>query len=195
MKRTVCLKYFESGLLEVLRKTLKPRIRLGWVLVFAVMLSSLLGAGVVARADGQNTLEWVIVGQGLALAADHSQLLVSGSGTFVLGDPQEVTTNTGLWQTRDRLGSVTGSGTFQVTSLIKFDPAPGAVANPSIRAGLAFLRISYSDGSQGILVVSCQLPGTPPSVAEGVSASKGFTNYWSGFSSPAFFQTVTTPET
>jgi hypothetical protein len=176
-------------------KRIKPRIRLGGFLVFAVMLSSLLGAGVVARADEQTTFQWVIVGQARALAADHSQLLVSGSGTFVLGNPQDVTTNAGLWQTLDSLGNATGSGTFQVTSLIKFDLAPGAVPNPSIRGGLAFLRISYSDESRGILVVSCQLPGTPPSVAEGISASKGFTNYWSGFTSPAFFQTVTAPET
>ncbi len=54
------------------------------------------------------------------------------------------------------------------------------------RAGLAFLRVAYSDGSKGILVVSCDLPGNPPpgpagapdSLFEGITASKGFVDYW-----------------
>jgi len=40
------------------------------------------------------------------------------------------------------------------------------------------LRIQYSDGEQGILVVSCHLVGTPDSVFEGITASKGFVTYW-----------------
>lgn len=176
-------------------KTFKVRAFSGWFLGFAVVLISLLVAGVVAtRADGQETFRWVIVGAGQALAADNSKIVLTGSGTFVLGDSEEVTTNNGTWQTLGSGGNVTGSGAFQVTSLIKFDLASGAVANPSIHAGLAFLRITYSDGTRGILVVSCHLPGTPSSVAEGISASKGFTDYWNGFSGPSFFQTVTEPE-
>lgn len=179
----------------MLPNTFLRRVHSGWFLVFAVVLISVLVAGVVAtRADEQNTFRWVIVGSAQALAADNSKIILAGTGTFVVGDPEEVTTNNGTWQTLGSGGNVTGSGTFQVTSLVKFDLAPGAVANPSIHAGLAFLRITYSDGSRGILVVSCHLPGTPSSVAEGVSASKGFTNYWKGFSSPSFFQTVTEPE-
>ena len=42
------------------------------------------------------------------------------------------------------------------------------------------------DGSKGILVVSCDLPGNPPpgpagspdSLFEGITASKGFVDYW-----------------
>ena len=53
----------------------------------------------------------------------------------------------------------------------------GPVANA--RSGLAFFRIRYSDGSRGVLVVSCHLPiGTPDSAFEGVTASKGFVDYW-----------------
>lgn len=176
----------------MLLKTFNPRVHSGWFLGFAVVLIAVLVAGTVAiRADEQNTFRWVIVGTGQALAADNSKILLGGSGTFVLEDPEEVTTNNGSWETLGSAGNVTGSGTFQVTSLVKFDLAPGAVGDPSIHAGLAFLRITYSDGSRGILVVSCHLPGTPSSVAEGISASKGFTNYWKGFSTPSFFQTVT----
>jgi hypothetical protein len=54
------------------------------------------------------------------------------------------------------------------------------------RGGPAILRIAYSDGSKGILVVSCDLPGNPPSgpagspdsIFEGITASKGFVDYW-----------------
>ena len=45
-------------------------------------------------------------------------------------------------------------------------------------AGLAVLRIQYSDGERGILVVSCHLAGTPDSVFEGITASKGFVDYF-----------------
>ncbi len=109
----------------------------------------------------------------VAKAADGSTITLKGTGTFIVGDPDEVTGG-GTWKL-----STGGSGTFQVTSLIRFDLAPGSVpAFPDFRAGLAFLRISYSDRSRGILVASCNLgPGTPPSVFEGATASKGFSNY------------------
>ncbi len=52
----------------------------------------------------------------------------------------------------------------------------------------------YSDGEEGILIVSCHLNGTPDSVSEGISASKGFVNYWKGFmsvgGSGAFFRAL-----
>ena len=40
------------------------------------------------------------------------------------------------------------------------------------------MSIDYSDGSRGILVVSCHLAGTPDSVFEGITASKGFVDFW-----------------
>jgi hypothetical protein len=53
------------------------------------------------------------------------------------------------------------------------------IGNPAdARAGLAVLSIRYSDGSRGILVVSCHLGGTPDSVFEGITASKSFVDYW-----------------
>jgi len=158
--------------------------------IAAVLVSLSVARLVVTRADDQTTFGWNIAGSAQVLAADNSKIVLTGNGTFVLGDPEEVTTKNGTWQTLDPGGNVTGGGTFQVTSLVKFDLAPGAVGNPAIRAGLAFLKITYSDGSRGILVASCHLTGTPASVAEGISASKGFTNYWNGFSSPQFFTVV-----
>jgi hypothetical protein len=78
--------------------------------------------------------------------------------------------------------------TRSIKRLIRFECAPGA-GNPAaidnignkadLRSGLAILRIRYSDGSEGVLVVSCHLPvGTPDTVFEGITASKGFVDFW-----------------
>jgi hypothetical protein len=42
------------------------------------------------------------------------------------------------------------------------------------------LRIVYSDGSDGVLLISCNVPGegTPPSVFEGITVSKDSIDYW-----------------
>jgi hypothetical protein len=88
-------------------------------------------------------------------------------------------------------------GTYEVVGLVRFEVAPGVQTTGTIdtigdgtlrdnRAGLVFLRIRYSDGSKGVLVVSCDLPGNgpnhiggaPESIFEGITASKGYTDYW-----------------
>ncbi len=44
---------------------------------------------------------------------------------------------------------------------------------------MLILTIEYSDGEEGILVVSCSLNvDTPASVFEGVTASRGSVDYW-----------------
>src|SRR2546428_3598009 len=128
-------------------------------------------------------------GSASAAAEDGSKITVTGMGTFRSnsGQPQDVTGG-GTWSTTGSAGS--GSGTYDVTGFVDFDVAPGfvpaATFNDNIngelanaRAGLAVLQVAYSDGSDGILVVSCHLPaGAPNSVFEGITASKGFTDYW-----------------
>ena len=53
------------------------------------------------------------------------------------------------------------------------------IGDPAERsAGLAILRIEYSDGSKGTLTVHCRLAGTPATMPEGISATKGFVNYF-----------------
>ena len=166
-------------------------------LVVAAMLN--LG-GITAFADG-TTMRWDVValdtsttppsiiagGTDTAAAADGSTISFTGSGSFVVGESDEVTGG-GTWKTVASDGTTTtGSGTFQVTALVRFDVAPGTFTFPALsdgigdaanaRPGLAFLRIAYSDGSKGILVVSCRLVGTPSSAFEGVTASKGFVDY------------------
>ncbi|HEY3124160.1 MAG TPA: hypothetical protein VGK70_08855 [Thermoanaerobaculia bacterium] len=53
--------------------------------------------------------------------------------------------------------------------------------------GLLFtlVKIAYDNGSEGTLVVSCHLVGTPDSVFEGVTATKGFVDYWNREAPPA----------
>ena len=78
-----------------------------------------------------------------------------------------------------------------MTGFVSFELAPGTLPSPPFtdgitgvaadaRAGLAVLRIAYSDGDTGVLIVSCDLPGTPPNlpIVEGITASKGFVDYW-----------------
>ncbi len=116
------------------------------------------------------------VGIASAKANDNSKITLTGSGTFETNDKDEVTGG-GTWETFSSNGTSTGSGSYTVTGLVGFELAPGTLGGDT-RAGLAILRIAYSDGSQGILVASCHLPGTPADVFEGVTASKGNVDFW-----------------
>lgn len=157
-----------------------------WVLAAVVAVTVplvILSATFVAKGDDENTFQWTVFpgAAQFSLASDNSKITITGMGTFVVGDPEQVNGG-GAWATFTPSGTQIGGGDFKVTGLVRFDVAPGAlptVANS--HAGLAFLRVMYDDGSQGILVVGCRLPGSPASVAEGFSASKGFVNYWNGF--------------
>ena len=73
--------------------------------------------------------------------------------------------------------TLTGSGTFRANPGNPQD-VTGVAADA--RAGLAVLRIAYSDGDQGVLVVSCDQPGTPTNlpIFEGITVTKGFVDYW-----------------
>jgi hypothetical protein len=135
-----------------------------------------------------------------ALANDGSRITVTGHGTFEPQEPEEVTGG-GTWTTFAPDGTtVTGTGTYRVQHLARFDVAPGVQTAGLVdnipgakgdltdnRAGLLFVRIAYSDGSKGVLVVSCHLnggpdfvvrPAAPASIFEGITASKGYTDYW-----------------
>jgi hypothetical protein len=126
-----------------------------------------------------------------ATANDGSMITMTGAGTFVApsggaGSDSGVTGG-GTWETFNAAGGSTGSGTYWVNGLVRWDRAPGAlgtppldnIGNPAERsAGLAILRIGYSDGSRGILVVSCRLPGSPAAMPEGISATKDFVDYF-----------------
>ncbi len=162
--------------------------------------------GVLVRAgtsDQQEiTMRWDIIsvnfvtgtlsagGIASARANDMSEITLTGSGTFVApaagGGPSSDVAGGGTWKTFDPSGAPTGSGTYKVTGLVRWDLAPGTPPLPNdnignladSRAGLVVLLVLYNDGSRGVLTVSCHLVGTPNGVFEGITASKGFVDYW-----------------
>ena len=129
-------------------------------------------------------------GTASALAQDGSKITVKGFGTFEVGDDD--VTGGGTWTTFAADGvTVTGTGHFVVTGLVRFVLAPGRLPSTfhdtigdvtKTHAGLAHLRVDYEDGSKGILIVSCAAPGAPPTMFEGITASKGFVDYWNRLS-------------
>ena len=149
-----------------------------WVIIDVNFATGTLSAGGVASAR----------------ANDGSKITLMGSGTFRSnpGSPQDVTGG-GTWQTFDAGGGSTGSGSYTVTGFVSYALAPGTPPLPhdnignvaDNRAGLLMVRISYDDGSEGVLSVSCHLVGTSDAVFEGVTASKGFVDFWNREAPPA----------
>ena len=143
---------------------------------------------IITLSPGPNGTILISPGGSASAAADGSKITVTGSGTFRSnsGQPQDVTGG-GTWSTTGPAGS--GSGTYEVIGFVLFHVAPGFLPTAftdgitgeaqNARAGLAVLQIAYSDGSDGVLVVSCHLPaGSPMSIFEGITASKGYVDYW-----------------
>lgn len=175
-------------------KVLGPAAVVAALAVVVVVFAS--GAG--ARATDNAQMRWDIIsidfatgtlsagGHASARANDDSKITLTGNGTFRSnsGNPQDVTGG-GTWATFDKNGVPTGSGTYEVTGFVNFHVAPGTPPLPhdnignlaDNRAGLLVVQIAYDDGSDGVLVVSCHLVGTPDGVFEGITASKGFVDY------------------
>jgi hypothetical protein len=170
------------------------------VLVGVVALFLSVGASAGSSNHSSNHLyQWDIIHLTLSPTTTHpgglasacaapscdNMITLTGSGTFRSnpGHPQDVTGG-GTWTT---VGDGAGSGTYEVTGFVSFVVAPGHLS-PVIdgvgvaadaRAGLAVLQVAYSDGETGVLVVSCDLPfGSPETLFEGITASKGFVDYW-----------------
>jgi len=156
-----------------------------------------LGLPSTAFADGggKGRIRWDLIdltppdiragGEDTASSEKETMLNLTGSGTFRPGHPHDVTGG-GTWNSDNPV--VGGSGRYRVTEFISWVRAPGTLVGSGLtdhignladtRAGLAVLRIKYSDGLDGVLFLSCNLRGTPPSVDEGINASKGFVNFF-----------------
>src|SRR5712664_1151679 len=140
-------------------------------------LSASVGAPTAAAHIG-----WEIFGSASARAADGLKIIVTGNGTFVApaggGGTSSAATGGGNWETRNA-SAVTGSGTYTVTGLVRWERALASNPNiPGSTAGLAVLRVEYSDGSAGTMTISCRISGVQPGRIEGVTASKGFVDFW-----------------
>jgi hypothetical protein len=188
---------------------------LGWLLTRALLLGVLLSAGAAGSHAGTDereaarrrvTLRWDIAsivgitlapgGIASAFADDGSKITITGSGTFLesrirkgpLAGVSFHVTGGGNWETFDSKGNCTGGGTYKITLLDRFDPAPGTLVGSGFtdligeledgRAGLAVFNVEYSDGTRGTITFSCGLIGTPDAVFEGITASKEFVDYW-----------------
>ena len=181
------------------------------VLLLAVFLGNALVTGTASASGPHPKVRWDIIsidfaahtisagGHASAIAQNGQTINLTGSGTFVAGRKvgDRHVTGGGTWQTFDPAGTPTAQGTYQVTNFVSFEVAPGAAAagltdligDPATaRAGLAFLTVRYSDGSTGVLTVSCRIPGppaAPDTLFEGIRVSMGFVDYWNGTEPPA----------
>src|SRR2546425_10218167 len=171
-----------------------------WFSGIAVLLFSNLASVSVAFGQAAH-VRWDIVsfqggnflpgGVAAALAEDGSKIVLTGSGTFVApagGDgTSSAATGGGTWQTFSSSNVPTGSGTYDVTGLVRWEAGLGRAVRPEIdlidpsdpqHDGLAVLRIEDTDGTHGILVGCCIFARfTPASVFQGITASKGFVDY------------------
>lgn len=175
-----------------------------WFIVFTVATLAIVYFPQAALAQASH-VQWDIIsldfgpppvassgGIASARAVDNSMITMTGTGTFVApaggAGSNASATGGGTWETFDAAGASAGSGMYWVTGLVRWDREPtgalpsfvgDAIGNPDERsAGLAVLRIQYDDGSRGILVVNCTLPGSPATIPEGISATKGFVDYF-----------------
>ena len=178
-----------------------------WFIVFTVATLAIVYFPQAALAQASH-VQWDIIsltfdpdtgapiassgGIASARAVDGSMITMTGTGTFVApaggAGSNASATGGGTWEIIDAAENWEGSGMYWVTGLVRWDREPtgalppgvgDAIGNPEERsAGLAVLRIQYDDGSRGILVVNCTLPGSPTTIPEGISATKGFVDYF-----------------
>ncbi|SRR6266581_3741034 len=147
-----------------------------------------------ARADAPAAhISWQINSAASALANDGSKITLTGSGTFVApaggGGTSSATTGGGTWAVF-AAGATTASasGNYSVTGLVRWDELGIFPTLLNAVGGLATLRVEYSDGSHGVLIVSCHAPsGSDPAIFEGITASKSAIDYWNRIAAGTLF--------
>jgi hypothetical protein len=163
-----------------------------------------LGAPVIAFADEEEDngrVRWDLVqivagcispgGSSSAKAEGATTIRLTGSGTFpnVRDRCLRHVTGAGTWKvTTSDAECLPGEGSYTVTELLSWKPAPGGHFPPledcipggskaTATAGLAELRIRYDDGRSGVLTVSCALPGAPGCMFEGITATRDYVDF------------------
>jgi hypothetical protein len=129
-------------------------------------------------------------GSASARAISGAQITLTGTGTFLSsGESVQGVAGGGNWTITGLPPALgTPSGTYVVTELVSWQPAPGTLPdgvvdqignNADARAGLLVLRVRYSDGTRGVLSLSVSLAnGTPAIVLEGITATKDFADFY-----------------
>ncbi|MBI4457264.1 MAG: hypothetical protein HY644_15400 [Acidobacteria bacterium] len=176
-----------------------------WGIALVLLSLYICAANVYAQENGE-LYRWDIAslqppilrpgGSASAAAANGWKIIFTGSGTFRIDQPPRIegprigsgVTGGGTWAVQDPQGNVTPCGTYDVVEVISFRLAPGTAlgtvtqdligAREDQRAGVAVLRVLFSDGGRGILILSSRLGGTPDFVVEGISATDDFINYF-----------------
>jgi hypothetical protein len=157
--------------------------------VFGVSLAAVAlstAPAVAADANGNHgAYVWIVAGD-TAVAPDGSTMFIKGRGTFEAG-PQGSATGGGTF-------SINGgpTGTWKATSVEGFvsygTSLPGShLPPPPATGGKAKLRVSLSNGQDGVLTIFCVIGSPPPSVGEGIhlilggGASNEYTDEGRGF--------------
>jgi hypothetical protein len=131
-------------------------------------------------------------GTAAAHAADGAQLTITGTGTFpdVRNRCVKNVTGGGTWSITPGTDPhcFMGSGTYRVTELLSWIPTAGHVALTGLSdcidepenssSGLAKFRVRYSNGTHGVLTVSCDLPPAPACIFEGITASMDWEDFY-----------------
>jgi hypothetical protein len=105
-----------------------------------------------------------------AIAPDGSTITMSGSGTFKAG-PGKTASGSGTYSL-----SSGGSGTWTVTGVqgfVSYGNATPQGLPDSFFGGEVKLRVSLSNGSDGVLTITCLLGSPPPSKMEGIAVILG----------------------
>jgi hypothetical protein len=158
-----------------------------------VLLASFLGAiglstapAMAADANGNHEAYiWVVAGD-TAVAPDGSTIFIKGSGTLNAG-PDSAAAGGGTF-------SIDGGpiGRWTATSVEGFvsygTALPGSpFPPPPATGGMTKLRVSFSNGQDGVLTIFCVIGSPPPSVGEGIhlilggGASNEYTDEGRGF--------------
>jgi hypothetical protein len=169
-------------------------------LVSGAALALVLGASAPGSASSDDEdMRWDLVninfttgtvsagGVASARSSDGSKITLTGTGEFEADSRVgERATGGGTWTTYSPAGAVTGSGSYKVKRFVSFAEAPGtlpvpndAIGSPDLaRAGLLTVAVKYSTGEKGILTISCHLVGSPDTLFEGITTTKGAAAYW-----------------
>jgi hypothetical protein len=133
--------------------------------------SGLAGA---SNANGNhNSYGWIVgldePGSDTALAADGSTITMAGSGTWTAG-PGNTASGGGTYSL-----SSGGSGTWSVSGIQGFVSYGEAIPQglPGGFGGEVKLNITLSNGSSGVLTITCLLGSPPAGKGEGITVVLG----------------------
>ena len=137
---------------------------------FGISLAAIALSGVPATAADANgnheAYIWVVAGD-TAVAPDGSTIFIKGHGMLEAG-PGGAATGGGSYSiSGGAMGTWTATG---VEGFVSYGTAlPGSpFPPPPATGGMAKLRVSLSNGQDGVLTIFCVIGSPPPSVGEGI---------------------------